>query len=66
MYDNLGIHWATSLFGFIALALMPVPWILFKWGPQIRAKSHYETMVFDKLDSELQVEDVSADGAGKE
>lgn len=44
VYKALGIPWATSLLGFIALALTPVPWVLFKWGPQIRARSHYETI----------------------
>lgn len=44
VYNGLGIPWATSLFGFVSIALMPVPWVLFKWGPQIRAKSHYETI----------------------
>ena len=44
VYTALGIPWATSLFGFIAIALMPVPWVLYKWGPQIRAMSHYETI----------------------
>lgn len=43
VYSGLGIPWATSLLAFISIALMPVPWVLFKWGPQIRAKSHYET-----------------------
>ena len=44
MYRNLGIGWATSLLGFIAAALIPVPWVLFKWGHVIRAKSHYDTL----------------------
>lgn len=44
VYTALGIPWATSLFGFIAVALTPVPWVLYKWGPQIRAMSHYETI----------------------
>ncbi|KAK3318728.1 major facilitator superfamily transporter [Apodospora peruviana] len=43
MYSNLGIGWATSLFAFIALALMPVPWVFFKFGKQIRSRSQYET-----------------------
>jgi len=43
MYERLGIEWASSLLGFIALALMPVPWAFFKFGKQIRAKSRYET-----------------------
>ncbi|TWU72082.1 hypothetical protein ED733_003867 [Metarhizium rileyi] len=40
----LGIEWACSLLGFFALALLPIPWILFKYGPQIRAKSKYDTV----------------------
>ncbi|KAF2816742.1 MFS general substrate transporter [Mytilinidion resinicola] len=43
MYDNLGIGWATSLLGFLAVAMLPIPWVLFKWGPQIRARSQYPT-----------------------
>ncbi|KAH8800492.1 major facilitator superfamily domain-containing protein [Xylogone sp. PMI_703] len=41
MYDKLGIDWATSLLGFISICLLPIPWILFKWGPKIREKSAY-------------------------
>lgn len=41
MYRTLGIAWATSLLGFVSIALLPVPWILFKYGPQIRARSSY-------------------------
>jgi hypothetical protein len=42
VYDRLGIAWATSLFGFISVALLPIPWILFVLGPKIRQKSAYE------------------------
>lgn len=41
MYINLGVGWATSILGFIALALMPLPWILSHYGPAIRKKSKY-------------------------
>ena len=47
VYNALGIPWASSLLGFIAAALMPVPWVLFKWGPQIRSRSHYDTIKVD-------------------
>lgn len=43
MYERLGIGWASSLLGFIAVALLPVPWVLFRFGRRIRAKSKYET-----------------------
>ncbi|GAA5837618.1 hypothetical protein JCM9279_006807 [Rhodotorula babjevae] len=39
MYDKLGFDWASSLVGFIALALAVVPWGLIAYGPQLRAKS---------------------------
>ncbi|KAH6988467.1 major facilitator superfamily domain-containing protein [Ilyonectria destructans] len=48
MYKTLGIDWASGLLGFIALALLPVPWVLFRYGPQIRARSQYETVKYGK------------------
>ena len=44
MYETLGIAWATSLLGFISVAMMPIPWVFFKYGPKIRAKSNYDTL----------------------
>ncbi|PMD15579.1 MFS multidrug transporter-like protein [Hyaloscypha hepaticicola] len=44
MYKGLGIGWATSLLGFVTVVLMPVPWVLFKYGKQIRARSSYDTL----------------------
>lgn len=47
VYEKLGIDWATSLLGFIALGLLPIPWVLFKYGSRIRAKSQYETINYE-------------------
>ncbi|KAJ5555798.1 hypothetical protein N7461_004268 [Penicillium sp. DV-2018c] len=44
MYNKLGIEWASSLLGFIALALLPVPWVFFKMGKRLRSLSKYETV----------------------
>ena len=41
LYDTLGIGWASSLLAFITVGMLPIPWILFKFGPKIRAKSRY-------------------------
>ncbi|KDN72105.1 putative major facilitator superfamily transporter [Colletotrichum sublineola] len=46
MYTNLGIGWASSLLGFIALVLMPVPWAFFKFGRAIRQRSTFDTVTF--------------------
>lgn len=39
MYEKLGIAWATSLLAFIGLALLPIPFVLYKFGPSLRARS---------------------------
>jgi hypothetical protein len=44
MYEKLGTGWATSLLAFIAVVLMPIPWVLFKFGRSIRARSSYDTL----------------------
>lgn len=36
MYDAMGVGWGTSLLGFIALAFIPVPIILWTHGERIR------------------------------
>ncbi|KAJ5781259.1 hypothetical protein N7457_006419 [Penicillium paradoxum] len=43
MYTKLGSEWASSLLGFIAIALLPVPWVFFKMGKRLRGMSKYET-----------------------
>ena len=41
MYDKLGTQWATSLLGFLAIAMAPLPWVFYQFGPQLRAVSKY-------------------------
>lgn len=41
MYSKLGTQWASSLLGFIALVLAPVPLVLMKYGPALRARSKF-------------------------
>lgn len=41
MYERLHVNWATSLFAFISLAMVPLPWIFERYGPQLRARSKY-------------------------
>ena len=42
VYSKLGFGWASSLLGFIAVALLPVPWIFFLAGKKLRALSKFE------------------------
>ena len=41
MYGGLGVAWATSLLGFCTLAMAPIPWVFYYWGPKLRARSNY-------------------------
>lgn len=41
MFQNLGIHWASSIPAFLALGCVPFPFLFFKYGAQIRAKCVY-------------------------
>lgn len=36
MFSAMGPHWASSLLGFVGIALMPIPWIFYFFGPRIR------------------------------
>ncbi|KAB8275177.1 major facilitator superfamily domain-containing protein [Aspergillus minisclerotigenes] len=41
MYNALGIHWASSLIAFLALACVPLPFLFYKYGPAIRSRCRY-------------------------
>ncbi|KAL9065742.1 MAG: hypothetical protein Q9161_008026 [Pseudevernia consocians] len=41
MYDNLGIHWASTIPAFLALACVPFPYLFYKYGPVIRKKCKF-------------------------
>lgn len=44
MYTALGVRWATSLLGFVSIALVPVPWVLFYFGASVKRRSSYDTV----------------------
>lgn len=41
MFDGMGIQWAGTLLGCVALALAPIPFIFYKYGAKIRQRSSY-------------------------
>jgi hypothetical protein len=41
MYNRLGYPWASSLLAFLTLAMLPFPYLFFKYGKSIRARSSY-------------------------
>ncbi|EXJ78450.1 hypothetical protein A1O1_08850 [Capronia coronata CBS 617.96] len=41
MYNNLGYQWASALVAFLTLVMAPWPFIFYKFGPTLRAKSKF-------------------------
>ncbi|KAI6781530.1 putative transporter [Emericellopsis cladophorae] len=41
MFEGMGIQWASTLLGCVAACLAPIPFVLYKYGHKIRAKSAY-------------------------
>lgn len=66
MYERLHIDWATTLFAFIALAMVPVLFIFERYGPRMRAKSKYGyAAYFKKIALAKQKAEADAAAAGK-
>ncbi|KAB8071494.1 major facilitator superfamily domain-containing protein [Aspergillus leporis] len=41
MYRNLGVHWASCIPAFLALACLPFPFVFYKYGARIRRRCKY-------------------------
>ncbi|KAI1409541.1 polyamine transporter 1 [Hypoxylon sp. FL1857] len=41
MYNNLGIHWASSIPGFLAIFCLPFPWLFYRYGAAIRMRCKF-------------------------
>ena len=41
MYEGLGIHWASSIPAFLALACAPFPFIFYKYGAAVRTRCKF-------------------------
>jgi hypothetical protein len=46
LYDELGLGWGNSLLGFLAVLFVPVPWLLYRYGCQLRqwSESRHEVL----------------------
>jgi hypothetical protein len=49
MYSRLGIHWASSIPAFLALACLPAPFIFYKYGQAIRMKCKYSAQAYEAM-----------------
>lgn len=58
MYNGLGIHWASSIPAFLALACVPFPFLFYKYGAAIRKRCKFAAEADAFVQSMLQ----NADG----
>lgn len=40
-YKNLGTHWTLTILGCLGLLVTPLPYVIYFFGPAIRARSRY-------------------------
>jgi len=55
LYDALGPQWAASLVGFVSLLLIPIPFILQRYGPTLRRKSRFSLSSDEEKDAPSQI-----------
>ena len=57
MYQNLGIHWASSIPAFLSVACLPFPFLFYKYGKTIRVRCKYSAQseaFMRKLQQQMQ------------
>lgn len=64
MFHKLGVNWAGSLLGFLAIAFLPIPFLFYKYGERLRKHSPYAPTDFGKAPAPVDEEsgDASTDG----
>jgi hypothetical protein len=41
MFHGIGVDWASSVLGFVAVAMIPIPFLFYIYGPAIRKRGKY-------------------------
>ncbi|PLB51375.1 putative MFS transporter [Aspergillus steynii IBT 23096] len=58
MYHNLGIHWATSVSAFLTLACLPFPFVMYRYGTELRMRCKYAFEATEVM-KQMQAQQVS-------
>ncbi len=45
MFHKLGVPWGSSVLGFFAVALIPIPFLFYVYGPKIRLRGKFTAQV---------------------
>jgi MFS transporter, DHA1 family, multidrug resistance protein len=55
-FTGLGVGWACSLLGFVGLVLAPAPFLFYKYGSRVRARSRFAPCLDLKIKKALEEE----------
>lgn len=64
MFHNLGVEWAGSLLGFLAIAFLPIPFLFYIFGERLRKLSKYAPTDLGKKKDDGDEEKGNAGGEG--
>ncbi|KAG2427666.1 hypothetical protein HXX76_012315 [Chlamydomonas incerta] len=65
MYADLGIHWASAIPAFLALACVPFPILFYKYGARIRQRCKYSAEAIAFLEQRMQAAAAAAAAKAK-
>lgn len=57
MFNSLGVNWACTLIGLVALLFLPSPFLFYKYGPRIRENSKFAPCIDLKIKKEIEEEE---------
>jgi multidrug resistance protein len=66
MYQSLGIHWASSIPAFLALACLPFPFLFYAYGVPIRMKCKYSAQAHEAMAAMKKVEEETSEKLGEQ
>ncbi|KAH9061862.1 MFS polyamine transporter [Lactarius vividus] len=66
MYEGMGVNWASTLIGSIALLLSPIPFLFYKYGARIRATSKFSPSRDLEIAKEIEAERKAMEENGQE
>lgn len=61
MYAKLGIHWASTVPAFLALAFLPAPLLFYKYGEAIRMKCKYAAQAAEIMQNIRKAEEEASE-----
>ncbi|XP_006463626.1 hypothetical protein AGABI2DRAFT_225490, partial [Agaricus bisporus var. bisporus H97] len=57
MFNALGVNWACTMLGLVGLVFLPTPFLFYKYGARLRAKSVFAPCIDLKIKKEIEEEE---------